>query len=138
MLLLFSHQVMSIESVMPFIFITFFSSCYQSFQASESFPMSHFFTLGGQNIGASAPVLPMNIVGWFPLWLTGLISMLSKGLSRVFSNTKSQKHQFISTQPSLWSNSHSYIATGKIIALPTWTFVGKVYLCFLICCLGLS
>ena len=68
----------------------------------------------------------MNIVGWFPSWLTGLISMLSKGLSTVFSSTKSWKHQFIITQPSLWSNSHLYITTGKTIALTTWTFVGKV------------
>ena len=63
------------------------SSCLQSFPASGSFPISQFFALGGQSIGASASVLAMNIQGWFPLGLTGLISLLSKGLSRVFSNT---------------------------------------------------
>ena len=69
----------------------------------------------------------MNIQDRFPLGLTGLISLLSKGLSRVFSNTKIQKHKFFSTQPSLWSNSHiSYMTTGKTIALTRWTFVGKV------------
>ena len=85
-----------------------FSSCPQSFPASGSFPMSWLFTSGGQNIGASASasILPKNIQGWFPLGLTGLISMPSKGLSRVFSNTTVQKHQFVSTQSSLWSNSH--------------------------------
>ena len=85
-----------------------FSSCLQSFPASGSFPMSQLFTSGGQSIGvsASASVLPMNIQGWFPIELTGLISLQSKGLSRVFSNTTVQKHQFFSAQPSLWSNSH--------------------------------
>ena len=68
--------------------------------------MSQHFTSGGQSIGASTSVLPMNIQGWFPLVMTGLISLQSKGLSRVFSSTIVQKHQFFSTQPSLWSNSH--------------------------------
>ena len=68
--------------------------------------MSWLFASGGQSIGASSSVLPMNIQGWFPLKLTDLISMQSKGLSRVFSNTTVGKHQFFSTQPSLWSNSH--------------------------------
>ena len=85
-------------SVVPF-------SCLQSFPASGSFLMSQLFTSGGQNIGASASVLSMNIQDWFPLGLTGLIFLQSKGLSRVFSNTTAQKHQFFSTQP-LWSNSH--------------------------------
>ena len=67
--------------------VTPFSFCPQSFSASGSFPMSQLFASGGQSIGASAPVLPMNIQGWFPLGLTGLISLLSKGLSRVFSST---------------------------------------------------
>ena len=82
----------------------------------------------GQRIGASASasVLPMNIQGWFPLGLTGLISLKSKGLSRIFSRTTVQKHQFFSAQPSLWSNSHLYMTTGKTIALTRWTFVGKV------------
>ena len=82
-------------------------SCPQSFPASKCFPMSQLFESDGQSIGASvsASVLPVNIQGWFPLGLTGLI-LLSKGLSRVFSNTIIQKHQFFSDQPSLWSNCH--------------------------------
>ena len=85
-----------------------FSSCLQSSPASQSFPMSQFFTSGGQSIrvSASASVLPMNIQDWFPLGLTGWISLQSKGLSRVFSSTTVQKHQFFSVQLSLWSNSH--------------------------------
>ena len=73
-----------------------FSSHLQSFPASGSFPMSQFFASGGQSIGASASasVLPMNIQDWFPLGLTGWISLQSKGLSRVFSNTTVKKHQF--------------------------------------------
>ena len=73
-----------------------------------SFPMSQLFASGGQSIRASASesVLPVNIQGWFPLRLTGLISLLSKGLSRVFANTTVWKHQFFGTQPSLWSGSH--------------------------------
>ena len=76
--------------------------------APGSFPVSRLFTWGGQSIraSASASVLPMNIQGWFPLGLSGFISLLSKGLSRVFSNTTVSKHQFFGTQPSLWSNSH--------------------------------
>ena len=76
--------------------------------ASGSFPMSQFFTWGGQSIGvlASASVPPMNIQDWFPLGLTGLISLQSKGLSRVFSSTTGQKHQFFSAQLSSQSNSH--------------------------------
>ena len=83
-----------------------FSSCPQSFPASGSFPMSWFFASGGQSIGASASasVLPMKIQGWFPLGLIGLISPLSKGLSRVFSSTTIRKHQFFGVQPPLWSN----------------------------------
>ena len=104
-------KLMSIELMMPskhLILCNPFSSCSQSFPASGPFPKSQLFISGGQNIGASAlaPVLPMNIQGWFPLGLTGLISLLSKGLSRVFSNTTVRKQQFFSTQPSLWSNSH--------------------------------
>ena len=73
-----------------------FTSCLQSFPGSGSFLMSQLFAAGGQRIGASAsaPVLPMNTQGWFPLGLTGSISLQSKGLSRVFSNTTVQKHQF--------------------------------------------
>ena len=95
-----SHPTIS-SSVVPF-------SCLQSFPASGSFPVSPFFTSGGQSTGvsASALVLPMNIQDWFPLGWAGLISFLSKGLSRVFSNTTVQKHQFFSAQLSLQSNSH--------------------------------
>ena len=103
-------KLMSIELVMPSISssIVPLSSCLQSFPASGSFPMSWLFTSGGQSIGASAlaSVLPVNIQGWFLLGLTGLISLQSKGLSGVFSNITVQKHQFFSSQPSLWSNSH--------------------------------
>ena len=80
-----------------------FSSCLQSFPASGSFPRSQFFTSGDETIeaSASASVLPMNIQDWFPLGLTGWMSLQSKGLSRVFSNTTVQKHQFFRTQLSL-------------------------------------
>ena len=79
------------------------------------------------SIGASASVLPMNIQGRFPLGLTGLNSLLSKRISRVFSSTTIQKHQFFGTRPFLWSkHSHSYMTTGKTIALTRPTFVGKV------------
>ena len=89
------HPTIS-SSVVPF-------SCLQSFPASGSFQMSQFFPSGGQSIGVSAlaSVLPMNIKGWFPLGLTGLIFLQSKGLSRVLSNTSVQKHQFFSAQLSL-------------------------------------
>ena len=85
-------------------FVVPFFSCLQSFPASGSFPMSQFFTSGGQSIGAlvSASVFPVNIQDWFPLGLTGLI-LQSKGLSIIFSSTTVQKHQFFSTQLSLWS-----------------------------------
>ena len=86
----------------PTIFssVTLFSFCLQSFSASGSFPMSWLFASGGQNIGASAsaPVLPMNIQGWFPSKLTGLI-LQSKALSRIFSNPTVQNHQFFGTLP---------------------------------------
>ena len=91
-----------LSSVVPF------SSCLQSFPASGSCPVSPFFKSGGQSIGASASasVLPMNIQDWFPLGWTGVISLQSKGLSRVLSNTEVQKHQFFGAQLSLWSYSH--------------------------------
>ena len=80
-----------------------FFFCLLSFPASGSFPMSWLFVSGGQSIGglSSASVLPMNIQGWFPLGLTGLISLLSRGLSRVFSSTTTWKHQYFGVQPSL-------------------------------------
>ena len=88
--------------------VVLFSSCPQSLPASGSFPMSQLFTWGGQSIGASAlaSVLPMNTQDWSPLEWTGWISLQSKGLSRVFSNTTVQKHQFFSAQLSSQSNSH--------------------------------
>ena len=90
------HPTIS-SSIVPFY------SCLQSFPASRSFPMSQLFSSGGQNIGVSASVsvLPMNIQDSFPLGWTGWISLQSKGLSRVFSNTTVQKHQFLSAQLSL-------------------------------------
>ena len=91
--------------------------------------VSQFFTSGGQSIGAeaSASVLPINIQGSFPLGLTDLISLQSKGLSGVFSNTTVQKHQFFGTQLPLWSQfSHPCMPTGKTIALTRLMFVGKV------------
>jgi len=88
--------------------VTLFSSCLHSFPASRSFPLSQLFMSGGQTIGASASasVLSMSIQGWFPLELTSLISLLSKGLSRVFSSTQFAKHWFFGAQASLWSNYH--------------------------------
>ena len=77
-------------------FVVPFSSCLQSFPASGSFPMSQLFALGGQSIGASVSVLPMNVQDWFPLELTSLISLQSKGPSKVFSHITVQKHQFFS------------------------------------------
>ena len=95
------HSAIS-SSVIPF------SSCPQSLPASESFPMSQLFAWGGQRIGVSTltSVLPMNTQDWSPLGWTGWISLQSKGLARVFSNTTVQKHQFFGAQPSSQSNSH--------------------------------
>ena len=104
-------KLMSIEWMMPsnhlVLFHPFFS-CLQSFPASGSFLMNWLFASGCQSIRApaSASVLPMNIQGWFPLECTGWISLQSKRLSRVFSNTTVQKHQFFGPQLSLWSNSY--------------------------------
>ena len=85
-----------------------FSSCLQSFPPWGSFPIRQFFASDGQSIGISAlaTVLPVNIQDWFPLGWAGLISLPSKGLLRVFSETTVQKHQFFGTQPSSQSNSH--------------------------------
>ena len=90
--------------------VILFSSCLQSFPALGSFPVSLLFASSGQTIGASASasVLPVNIQGWFPLVLTGCISLQSKGLSRVFSSTTIGKHQFSGAQPSLRSSAHIY------------------------------
>ena len=109
------------SSVVPF------SSYPQSFPASGSFPVSQFLVSGGQSIGASASVLPMNIQDWFSLGWTGWISLHSRGLSRVFSNTQIWKHWFFGAQPSLWSNSHVCTwVLEKTVALTRRTFVGKV------------
>ena len=99
-------KIMSIESEMPsyhLILCVTFSFCLPSFPASESFPMSQFFASGGQGIGTSASVsvLPVNIQDGFPLGLTGLISLQSKGLSRILPSTRIQKHQFFGVEPSL-------------------------------------
>ena len=124
------------SSVVPF------SSCPQSLPASGSFQLNQLFASGGQSIGisASASVLPMNLQDWSPLGWTSWISLLSKGLSRVFSNATVQKHQFFSAQLFFTVQlSHPYVTTGKIIALTRQTFIDKVMpLCFLICCLGWS
>ena len=112
------HPTIS-SSVIPFY------SCLLSFPASGAFPMSRVFASSGQSIGASASVLPMNIQDGFPLGLTSLISLQSKGLSRVFSTTTVQKYQFFGTF-FLVQLSHPYMTTGKILALTIWTFVGKV------------
>ena len=120
---------------------TSFSSCLQSFPASGSFPISQVFTSGGQRFGASASasVLPMIIQDWFPLGLTGLISLQSKGLSREFSSTTIRKYQFFSAQPSLWSN--SLICTWLLEKPLLWLYellLTKWCLCFWIHCLSWS
>jgi len=105
---------------------TRFFSCPQAFRASGSFPMSWLFISDGQSIGALASVFPMNIQGWFPLGWTDCVSLQSKGLSRVFSNTTVQNHWFFNASvlygPTLTSN----VTTGKTIALTRRTFVSKV------------
>ena len=116
------HPTIS-SSVIPF------SSCLQSFPESGSFPMSQFFTSGGQSIGVSAStsILPVNFQDWFTLGWTGLISWQPKGLARVFPNTTVQTHQFFGAQLSLSSNSHIHTwLLEKTIALTRHTFVGKV------------
>ena len=106
-----SLRFMSIESVMPSSHLLLgcpFLLCPQSLPASESFPMSQLFAWGGQSTEASAlaSILPKKSQGWFPLEWTGWISLQSKGLSRVFSNTTVQNHQFFSAEPSSQSSSH--------------------------------
>ena len=128
------HRTSS-SSVIPFSFWA------QFFPASGSFQISQLFASSGQSIGASASasVLPVNIQDWSPLGWTGLISLQSKGLSRVFSNTTVQKHQFFSAQLSLWYNSH--IHTWPLVKPQLWLcgpLSAKWCLWFLICYLGLS
>ena len=112
------HPTIS-SSVIPF------SSCLQSFPASRSFLKSQLFAPCGQSIGASASVLPMNIHDWFPFWLIGLISLQSKGLSRVFSNTTVKK-LFFPALSLLYGPTLTSMTTGKTITLTIQTFVGKV------------
>ena len=107
---------------------TLFSFCPQSFPALGTFPMSHLFPSDDQNTGALASVslLPGNIQDWSPLRLTGLISLLFKGLSGIFSSTIVQRHQFFCVLPSLQSRSHKCTwPLGKTIALTMWTFVSR-------------
>ena len=110
------------SSVVPF------SSFPQSLPASESFPMSLLFARGGQSTGVSAlaSFLPKNTQDWLPLEWTGWISLQSKGLSRVFSNTTAQKHQFFGVQPSSQSNSHIHTCPQEKTALTRRTLVSKV------------
>ena len=103
-------------------YVILFSSHLQSFPASGSFQISQFFSSGGQSIGVSAStsVLPMIIQDWFPLGRTGWISLQSKGLSRVFSNTTVQKHRFFGAQLSLESNSHKGFFTRRSKSRLRW------------------
>ena len=115
--------------------------CPKSFTVSMSFPMSWLFASGGQSIGASvsASVLPVSIQDWFPLGLTGLISLQSKGFSRVFFNTTVQKHWFFGAQPSLWSNYHIHTQLlEKPYLWPYKPLWAKWYFCFLLYYIGLS
>ena len=109
------------SSVVPF------SSCLQSFPASGSSPMSRFFTSGGQSIvaSASASVLLMNIQGWFPLGLTGLISLQSKGLSSLLQHHSSKVSVLLHSAFFMIQPSHLYMATGKTIAFTSQTSVGS-------------
>ena len=135
-------KLMSIESVMPFSHLIL---CYpllfpQSFSVSVSFPVSWLFASGFQNTGASASasVLPVNIQGWLPLGLTGLISLLIKELWRVLSSTTVWKHQFFGAQPSLWPNSHIYTWLLEKHRFDYMDLCRQSNVSFLICCLGLS
>ena len=104
--------------------VALFSFCCQSFPASASFPVSQLFTSGGQSTGASASVLPKSVQGWYTLRLSGLIPLLSKGLSRGFSSTTVWKHQFFGVLPFIVHLSHLYMSTGPLypaqIAKPKW------------------
>ena len=131
-------KLMSVESVMTsnqLILCCLLLLLPSIFPNSKVFPMSS----GGQGIGASASILPMNIRDWFPLRSTVLISLLSKGLSRVFSSTTVWRYQFFSAQPSLWSNSHIH---PWLLEKPSlWLFrplSAKQCLCILICCLDIK
>ena len=116
-----SHPTIS-SSAVPF------SSCLQTFPVSGSFPMSQFFPSGGQSIGASttASLLPMNILDWFPVRLTGLISLHSKGLSSLLQHHSSKASILLCSTFFIVQLSHPYMTTGKTIALTRWNLVGKV------------
>ena len=114
-------------------------TCPQSFPASGSFPMNQLFVSGGQNIWPLASVLPMHIQGWFLFGLTGLISLLSKGVSRVFSSPTVRKHRFLGAQPFLWSNSHIYTWLTSIHSFDYTDLCQQIDVSvFLKCSLGLS
>ena len=140
-------ELLSIMLVMPFNHLVL---CRPLLILSSIFPSIRVFSSESAlcirwpnyRASVSASVLPMNIQGWFPLGLTGLISLLSKGLSRVLSNTSVWKHQFFSTQPSLWSSSHIHSLDPTIKNHSFWLLYGplsaKWCLCFIICCLDLT
>ena len=111
-----------LSSVIPF------SSCLQSFPASGSSPMNRFFASGGQSIGTSVSesVLPMNIQGWFPLRMTGLISLQSRTLKSLLQHHSSKASVLQHSAIFMVQLSHLYMTTGKTIVLTRWTFVGKV------------
>ena len=108
--------------------VALFSSCPESFPESGSFPMSQFFTLGGQSIGASAsaPVLPKNIQGWLPLGLTGWISLQSKGLKSLLQHYGWKAPILRCSAFFMVQLLHVHITTGKVISLTMWTFVRNV------------
>ena len=123
-------RLMSTESMMPSNHLILYCPLFlpSIFPSIRVFSVSQLFASGGQSTGASASalVLPMNIQDWFPLGWTGLISLQSKGLSRVFSNTTVRKHQFFGSVFFMVQLSHLYKTTANTIALTTWTFVGKM------------
>ena len=117
----FIDAIQSFHSLSPLLLL------HSTFPSIRVFSNESALRICGQSMGASASVLPVNIQGWFPLGLTGLISLLPKRLSKIFSSTTDWKYQFFGTQPFLWSNSHIHTwLLEKPIALTIWTFVGKV------------
>ena len=133
-------KLMSIESLMPsnhlILYFPLFS-CPQSFPASGSFPLSQLFASDGQSIGASAlaSVLPINIQGWFPLGLTGLISLHSKGVKSLLQYHSSEASVLQCSAFFMVQLSYPYMISGKTIALTRRTLLAKLCLCFLIHCL---
>ena len=116
---------MSIELVMPSNHLVLMPSIFPTISIFSNESALRIRWPKNWSFSINTLVLPMNIQDWFPLGLTGWISLLLKRLSRVFSNTTVQ-NKFFRTQHSLWSNSHPYMTTGKTIALTIWVFVGKV------------